>query len=209
MKFIGIILLLLTSIFLIACSANQASNKISNSELENLASKYGGVYVFNEKFEKEITTKEKIRREAELAIVNASKTDAEMRKNLKGFDTKYPQTLSNGKRYYTRWIDYERETGKKAEIPETYINKIKEFMGDENYNKSPNLPILVMFYVDNNDEIIPIKLSMSYTYYRTKYGLFGDEGHGVRFKDEEQIFIRGGNKFILTNGKFERASKDK
>ena len=209
MKFVGIILLLLTSIFLIACSANQASNKISNSELENLASKYGGVYVFNEKFEKEITTKEKIRREAELAIVNASKTDAEMRKNLKGFDTKYPQTLSNGKRYYTRWIDYERETGKKAEIPETYINKIKEFMGDENYNKSPNLPILVMFYIDNNEEIIPIKLSMSYTYYRTKYGLFGDEGHGVRFKDEEQIFIRGGNKFILTNGKFERASKDK
>ena len=209
MKFVGIILLLLTSIFLIACSANQASNKISNSELENLASKYGGVYVFNEKFEKEITTKEKIRREAELAIVNASKTDAEMRKNLKGFDTKYPQTLSNGKRYYTRWIDYERETGKKAEIPETYINKIKEFMGDENYNKSPNLPILVMFYIDNNEEIIPIKLSMSYTYYRTKYGLFGDEGHGVRFKDEEQIFIRGGNKFILTNGKFERVSKDK
>ncbi|WP_180997014.1 tRNA 2-selenouridine synthase [Campylobacter concisus] len=207
MKFIGIILLLLTSIFLIACSANQASNKISNSELENLASKYGGVYVFNEKFEKEITTKEKIRREAELAIVNASKTDAEMRKNLKGFDTKYPQTLSNGKRYYTRWIDYERETGKKAEIPETYINKIKEFMGDENYNKSPNLPILVMFYVDNNDEIIPIKLSMSYTYYRTKYGLFGDEGHGVRFKDEEQIFIRGGNKFVLTNGKFVKAEK--
>ena len=209
MKFIGIILLLLTSIFLIACSANQASNKISNSELENLASKYGGVYVFNEKFEKEITTKEKIRREAELAIVNASKTDAEMRKNLKGFDTKYPQTLSNGKRYYTRWIDYERETGKKAKIPETYVNKIIEFMGDENYNKSPNLPILVMFYVDNNDEIIPIKLSMSYTYYKTKYGLFGDEGHGVRFKDEEQIFIRGGNKFILVNGKFERASKDK
>ena len=207
MKFVVIILLLLTSIFLIACSANQASNKISNSELENLASKYGGVYVFNEKFEKEITTKEKIRREAELAIVNASKTDAEMRKNLKGFDTKYPQTLSNGKRYYTRWIDYERETGKKAEIPETYINKIKEFMGDENYNKSPNLPILVMFYVDNNDEIIPIKLSMSYTYYRTKYGLFGDEGHGVRFKDEEQIFIRGGNKFVLTNGKFVKAEK--
>ena len=207
MKFIGIILLLLTSIFLIACSANQASNKISNSELENLASKYGGVYVFNEKFEKEITTKEKIRREAELAIVNASKTDAEMRKNLKGFDAKYPQTLSNGKPYYTRWIDYENQTGKKAEIPEIYINKIKEFMGDENYNKSPNLPILVMFYIDNNDEIIPIKLSMSYTYYKTKYGLFGDEGHGVRFKDEEQIFIRGGNKFILVNGKFIKAEK--
>ena len=54
MKFIGIILLLLTSIFLIACSANQASNKINNSELENLASKYGGVYIFNQKFVEEI-----------------------------------------------------------------------------------------------------------------------------------------------------------
>ena len=60
MKFIGIILLLLTSIFLIACSANQASNKISNSELENLASKYGGVYIFNKKFYDEIK-KEKLK----------------------------------------------------------------------------------------------------------------------------------------------------
>jgi len=61
MKFIGIILLLLTSIFLIACSANQASNKINNSELENLASKYGGVYVFNQKFVEEIEKREKER----------------------------------------------------------------------------------------------------------------------------------------------------
>ena len=219
MKFIGIILLLLTSIFLIACSANQASNKISNSELENLASKYGGVYVFNEKFEKEIEKQEQIRDSKRKEILERIKTipdknerNKKMREILKLEFYNNPnmdQILSNGKKYYTRWIDYERETGKKAKIPEAYVNKIIEFMGYENYNKSPNLPILVMFYVDNNDEIIPIKLSMSYTYYRTKYGLFGDEGHGVRFKDEEQIFIRGGNKFILVNGKFERASKDK
>ena len=63
MKFIGIILLLLTSIFLIACSANQASNKIKNSELENLASKYGGVYVFNQKFVDEIEKREAERKE--------------------------------------------------------------------------------------------------------------------------------------------------
>ena len=219
MKFIGIILLLLTSIFLIACSANQASNKISNSELENLASKYGGVYVFNEKFAQEIDKQEQIRDSKRKEILERIKTipnknerNKKMREILKLEFYNNPemqQTLSNGKKYYTRWIDYENQTGKKAEIPEIYINKIKEFMGDENYNKSPNLPILVMFYIDNNDEIIPIKLSMSYTYYRTKYGLFGDEGHGVRFKDEEQIFIRGGNKFILTNGKFERVGKDK
>ena len=219
MKFIGIILLLLTSIFLIACSANQASNKISNSELENLASKYGGVYVFNEKFEKEIEKQEQIRDNKRKEILeriqtisNKNERNKKMREILKleFYDNpKMQQTLSNGKKYYTRWIDYENQTGKKAEIPEVYINKIKEFMGDENYNKSPNLPILVTFYTDNNDEIIPIKLSMSYTYYKTKYGLFGDEGHGVRFKDEEQIFIRGGNRFVLINGKFERVSKDK
>ncbi|WP_141091158.1 hypothetical protein [Campylobacter concisus] len=97
-------------------------------------------YIFDEKFEKEIEIKEKLRREAELKIINASTTDAEMRKNLKGFDEKYPQILSNGKRYYTRWIDYERDTGKKAEVPEIYINKIKELMGSDNYKKSPNRP---------------------------------------------------------------------
>ena len=61
MKFTAFILLLLTSIFLIACSANQANKKISNSELENLAKQYGGVYIFDEKFEKEIERQEQIR----------------------------------------------------------------------------------------------------------------------------------------------------
>ena len=207
MKFVAIILLLLTSIFLIACSANQTSNKMSNSELENLASKYGGVYVFNEKFEKEITTKEKIRREAELAIVNASKTDAEMRKNLKGFDTKYPQTLSNGKKYYTRWIDYENQTGKKAEIPEIYINKIKEFMGDD-FNKQK--PELLMFYLyEDNGVAIPITVRASYTYVKTKYGLFGDEGRGVKLSKQNFVTRTSRSEFHIINGKFERVSKDK
>ena len=207
MKFIGIILLLLTSIFLIACSANQASNKISNSELENLASKYGGVYVFNEKFEKEITTKEKIRREAELAIVNASKTDAEMRKNLKGFDTKYPQTLSNGKKYYTRWIDYENQTGKKAEIPEIYINKIKEFIGDDFNKQKPEL--LMLYLYEDNGIAIPITVRASYTYVKTKYGLFGDEGRGVKLSKQNFVTRTSRSEFQIINGKFERASKDK
>ena len=207
MKFVAIILLLLTSIFLIACSANQASNKISNSELENLASKYGGVYVFNEKFEKEITTKEKIRREAELAIVNASKTDAEMRKNLKGFDTKYPQTLSNGKKYYTRWIDYENQTGKKAEIPEIYINKIKEFIGDDFNKQKPEL--LMLYLYEDNGIAIPITVRASYTYVKTKYGLFGDEGRGVKLSKQNFVTRTSRSEFHIINGKFERASKDK
>ena len=209
MKFVGIILLLLTSIFLIACSANQASNKISNSELENLASKYGGVYIFNEKFEKEITTKEKIRREAELAIVNASKTDAEMRKNLKGFDTKYPQTLSNGKKYYENSTDYENQTGKKVKIPAEYKEKVINFIGIDNYNKSKPGFDLGYFCIDKDDNIEVIDMTVDYYVTKTDYGLYGDEGMGFSFKKNRYVNISGDNKFILTNGKFERVSKDK
>ena len=199
MKFIGIILLLLTSIFLIACSANQASNKINNSELENLASKYGGVYVFNEKFEKEITTKEKIRREAELAIVNASKTDAEMRQNLKGFDKKYPRILSNGKPYYTI------NTYQKAvNLSKTYIDRVIDYIGQENYYKfTPDINVW-SFYIDDNNNIVPIELTVTYNYKVKKYGLFGDEGRGFSLSKGEIHTAKGGNKFILNNNKFEK-----
>ena len=201
MKFIGIILLLITSIFLIACSANQASNKISNSELENLASKYGGVYIFNEKFEKEITTKEKIRREAELAIVNASKTDAEMRKNLKGFDTKYPQTLSNGKPYFNG--------GTSSKISESCYEEIYKFIGDENLKKYKPWIFSNLYYKDKDERIVQISCTVAYERVKTQYGLFGDEAKGISFKKNSFESLGGGNRFVLINGKFERASKDK
>ena len=92
MKFIGIILLLLTSIFLIACSANQASNKISNSELENLASKYGGVYVFNQKFVEEIDRREKERSDYMDDFFKNNKRNFK-RDDLAIMDKKLPQIL--------------------------------------------------------------------------------------------------------------------
>ena len=197
MKFIGIILLLLTSIFLIACSANQASNKISNSELENLASKYGGVYVFNEKFEKEITTKEKIRREAELAIVNASKTDAEMRQNLKGFDKKYPRILSNGKQYYTTTRAYGNDYGKQPKLSNQDRQKIINYIGTENYNKFKPTMLPSYFYVDDNDNVVAIAVSVYYVVGYTKYGLFGDEGRGFSLSRKDIKDIGGDNKIYL------------
>ena len=197
MKFIGIILLLLTSIFLIACSANQASSKISNSELENLASKYGGVYIFDKKFYDEINTNEKIRREAELAIVNASKTDAEMRQNLKGFDKKYPRILSNGKQYHQR-----RSYSKKVVIPDDVIAKLKNFMGKAAYNRSSIM--ISDFYIDD-EKLKVISLDVNFYQSYTKYGLFGDEGRGFSLSKGEIHTARGGNKFILNNNKFEKA----
>ena len=218
MKFIGIILLLLTSIFLIACSANQASNKISNSELENLASKYGGVYVFNEKFEKEIEKREAERKELSKTLGDKIRSNPRKIKQGDKFITIYdvdttlinkqlPQILSNGKKYYTRWIDYERETGKKAEIPETYINKIKEFMGDDFLKEEPRIYPKYMYF--DGKEMSVIKIYLSYDYIKTKYGLFGDENRGISFKQDTFGTKSGDNIFYLINGKFERVSKDK
>ena len=207
MKFIGIILLLLTSIFLIACSANQASNKISNSELENLASKYGGVYVFNEKFEKEIEKREAERKELRKNTKGKDLGGGLYAVNTKVVDEKFPQILSNGKKYYTRWIDYENQTGKKAEIPETYINKIKEFIGDDFNKQKPEL--LMLYLYEDNGIAIPITVRASYTYVKTKYGLFGDEGRGVKLTKQNFVTRTSRSEFHIINGKFERVSKDK
>ena len=197
MKFIGIILLLLTSIFLIACSANQASNKINNSELENLASKYGGGYIFNKKFYDEINTNEKIRREAELAIVNAPKTDAEMRQNLKGFDKKYPRTLSNGKPYYTPARAYEKQ----PKLSNQDRQKIINYIGTENYNKFKPTMLPSYFYIDDNNNVVAIAVSVYYAVDYTKYGLFGDEGAGFSLSRKDIKDIGGNGKFYFDSHK--------
>jgi len=208
MKFIGIILLLLTSIFLIACSANQASNKISNSELENLASKYGGVYVFNEKFVEEIEKREK---ERSLYMDDFFKNNKRnfKRDDLAIMDKKLPQTLSNGKKYYENSTAYENQTGKKVKIPAKYKEKVINFIGIDNYNKTRPGFDLGYFCIDKDDNIEVIDMTVDYYVTKTDYGLYGDEGMGFSFKKNRYVNISGDNKFILTNGKFERVSKDK
>ena len=218
MKFVGIILLLLTSIFLIACSANQASNKISNSELENLASKYGGVYVFNQKFVEEIEKREAERKELSKALGDKIRSNPRKIKQGDKFITIYdvdttlinkqlPQILSNGKKYYTRWIDYKKEMKRDAKIPKNFIDMIINFIGLENFNKQKPYLDLGKLYVDDNGEVVPISIDVYYEIYNTKYGLFGDEGMGVSFSKKSVVPLSGGNKFILVNGKFVKAEK--
>ena len=206
MKFIGIILLLLTSIFLIACSANQASNKISNSELESLASKYGGVYVFNQKFVEEIEKREAERKELRKTLGDKIRSNPRKIKQGDKFITIYdvdttlidknlPKILSNGKRYYLDSINYENQTGKRVKIPKEFADKIINFIGLENYNKFKPSMGLGYFYIDNNGIVIPIDISATYSYQSKKYGLFGDEGAGIKFSKSETNYVLGGNKF--------------
>ena len=218
MKFIGIILLLLTSIFLIACSANQASNKISNSELENLASKYGGVYVFNQKFVEEIEKREAERKELSKTLGDKIRSNPRKIKQGDKFITIYdidttlinkqlPQILSNGKKYYKNSTDYENQTGKRVKIPAEYKEKVINFIGIDNYNKSKPGFDLGYFCIDKDDNIEVIDMTVDYYVTKTDYGLYGDEGMGFSFKKNRYVNISGDNKFILTNGKFIKAEK--
>jgi putative lipoprotein len=199
MKFIGIILLLLTSIFLIACSANQASNKISNSELENLASKYGGVYIFNQKFVEEIEKREAERKELSKKMKGRDLGDGLYAIDPKPINEKLPRILSNGKQYHTI------NTYQKAvNLSKTYIDKVINHIGQENYYKfTPDINVW-SFYIDDNNNIVPIELTVTYNYKVKKYGLFGDEGRGFSLSKGEIHTAKGGNKFILNNNKFEK-----
>ena len=195
MKFIGIILLLLTSIFLIACSANQASNKISNSELENLASKYGGVYIFNRKFYDEIEKRERERSDYMDNFFKNNKRNFK-RDDLAIMDKKLPQTLSNGKRYYLR-----SEYTKKVVIPDDVIAKLKNFMGEAAYNRSSIM--ISDFYIDD-EKLKVISLDVNFYQSYTKYGLFGDEGRGFSLTRKDIRNVSSLNRFILINNKFEK-----
>ena len=196
MKFVAIILLLLTSIFLIACSANQASNKINNSELENLASKYGGGYIFNKKFVEEIDRREKERSDHMDDFFKNNKRNFK-RDDLAIMDKKLPQTLSNGKPYYTPARAYEKQ----PKLSNQDRQKIINYIGTENYNKFKPTMLPSYFYVDDNNNVVAIAVSVYYAVGYTKYGLFGDEGAGFSLSRKDIKGISGNNRFYFDSHK--------
>ena len=207
MKFILSILAVLAIVFLVGCSAKDTrDNKLSNSEITKLGKKYGGVYVFNKKFEKEIDDREKEREAVNRQILDEvsyisdkDERNKKMRKLLKERyynNPKITQTLSNGKKYYTSTRSYEQDYKKAVNVSKKYINKIINFIGQEDYNKfKPSIDI-GYFYVDN-DEVVPIELSATYSYQGTKFGFFGDEGRGFSLSRDEIYTVKGGNRFYL------------
>ena len=191
MKFILSILALLAIVFLVGCSAKDTSNnKLSNSEITKLGKKYGGVYVFNKKFEKEIDDRERERRAYELSVLDRVKSDEEMRVELRGFDQKFPQTLSNGKQYYLR-SNYKG----KVVIPEEVSLKIKNYIGEKAYKHCSI--VIEEFYIDDNEQLQVISLSLMFYIGYTKFGFFGDEGRGFSLSRDEIRYTKGGNKFYV------------
>ena len=178
------------------------------SEQESIAKKYGGVYVFDEKLEKEIDKREEERDKY---------LDDFFKNNNRDFDLndqaimneKLPRVLSNGKRYYLRWIDYENETGKEVKIPNDYVEKIINYIGKENLEKyTPNLS-MSYFYIDG-DKVVPIRTSASYLYRIKTFTLYGDEASGIKFIKDDIGLAKGGNRFEFIDNKFQKISnKDK
>ena len=180
------------------------------SEQESIAKKYGGVYVFDEKLEKEIDKREEERDKY---------LDDFFKNNNRDFDLndqaimneKLPRALSNGKRYYLRWIDYENETGKEVKIPSDYVEKIINYIGKENLEKyTPNLS-MSYFYIDG-DKVVPIRTSASYLYRIKTFTLYGDEASGIKFIKDDIGLAKGGNRFEFIDNKFQKVSnqsKDK
>ena len=208
MKFILSILAVLAIVFLVGCSAKDTrDNKLSNSEITKLGKKYGGVYVFNKKFEKEIDDREKEREAVNRQILDEvsyisdkDERNKKMRKLLKERyynNPKITQTLSNGKKYYTSTRSYEQDYKKAVNVSKKYINKIINFIGQEDYNKFKPSMLLSYFYVDDNKNIIPIVVSVYYTIGYTKYGFFGDEGRGFSLSRRDVKDVGGDSVFYL------------
>ena len=180
------------------------------SEQESIAKKYGGVYVFDEKLEKEIDKREEERDKY---------LDDFFKNNNRDFDLndqaimneRLPRVLSNGKKYYVTTRDYGNDFNKKAEVPEIYLNKIIEFIGKDYDIYTPNVT-LRYFYTDDNGSIMPIKTIATYIYEITTFGISGDEASGIKFSSSNLAAAKGGNRFEFINNKFQKVSnqsKDK
>ena len=173
------------------------------SEQESIAKKYGGVYVFDEKLEREID-----RREGE----RDKYLDDFFKNNNRDFDLndqaimneKLPRVLSNGKKYYSRKDNIKIDNYK---ILNNYEEKLKEFMGKD-YDQYENyLSInLGYFYIDN-DTIMPISIGVSTLYTEVIFGLYGDEASGIKFTKESTQRLIGDNKFYLANNKFQKINR--
>ena len=177
------------------------------SEQESIAKKYGGVYVFDEKLEKEIDKREEERRIMTKGLSGKKLAENRYAVEMTPVNEKLPRVLSNGKRYYLRWVDYENETRKKIKTPQIYKDKIKEFIGSEDYEKFKPSYDLGYFYIDDNDEVRVIDLSLDYYVVETTYTLSGDEASGIKFTKNRYINVAGDNYFYLIDNKFKKINR--
>jgi len=189
-KFTLSILALLAIAFLVGCSAKDTSNDIGKAELTELSKKYSGTYVFSRKFESEIKQRERERKDAIKKLKGRDLGGGLYAVDTKPVDEKFPQTLSNGKQYYLR-SNYRG----KVVIPEEVSLKIKNYIGEKAYKHCSI--VIEEFYIDDNEQLQVISLSLMFYVGYTKFGLFGDEGRGFSLSRKDVKTLPGNNKIYI------------
>ena len=116
--------------------------------------------------------------------------------DTKPVDQKFPQILSNGKKYYTKTWDYNNDFNKQPKVPEIYKERIINLIGKENLDKIPGIG-LGSFYSDEEGNITPITMYIQYSDKVKSYGFFGDEGRGFSLSRDRFEYYEVKNKFYM------------
>ncbi|WP_261798073.1 hypothetical protein, partial [Campylobacter peloridis] len=202
MKITMIILSLFSLVSLSACAFKE--NKAS--ELETLASNYGGIYIFDKKIREEILENERKKGEA----MKKMSLGDDFWDQLKIIEKKFPQVLSNGCKYYRN--DYNYKIGESNfnfdDKPEFayYEDQFKAYMGEENYKKLRPYLGMTTYYVCEGKKY-PVVFSTRFMYSKKSYGLFGDEGRGFSFSSTRYTGVGGGSFHYFINGKFVKSDE--
>ncbi|HEH5010819.1 TPA: hypothetical protein SHD04_001872 [Campylobacter coli] len=197
MKYFILILISLITLIIFASCGLIHTTKVDKEEAK-FAKEYGGIYVFDKEIRDEIIQREKEREEAEQKVTTGD-TFWEQREAI---DKNLPQILSNGCKYgFSFYGSYDDEYLK------PYYQKIKEYMGEEAFNKLKGGLKVTSYYVDKDNREIPITVYTAASASVTTYGLYGDEGAGFRLTRKDLVTLAGSNIFYLKNGKFVKSNE--
>ena len=196
--FILIFISLITLVIITSCGLIYTNKGAPTKEQEELMEEYGGRYVFDKAIRDEIIQREKERKEYRgkylgeyIQVGNETHFV-----DFTYLNNKFPQTLSNGYKYYNQALSYYEKQF------EPYYQKIKEYMGEEIFKELKPDIILTSFYRDDKGIEFPLTFLVEFTCTITTYGLYGDEGAGFRLTNRYSADIAGDNIFYLENGKF-------
>ena len=191
--FILILISLITLIIFASYGLIQTSS--ADKETGRIAEEYGGIYVFDKEIRDEIIA---LQKQELIERKKVSLDDPNFVKKMVALEEKY-SILSNGSKYYIKGPS-------KHELKENdwslYYQKIKEYMGEEIFEKLKKGLAITSYYVDKNGKVIPITMLTYISTTITTYGLYGDEGSGFRLTNSYSYGITGDNIFYLENGKF-------
>ncbi|WP_104717792.1 hypothetical protein [Helicobacter trogontum] len=191
--FILIFISLITLVIITSCGLIRTSS--ADKEKVRIAEEYGGIYVFDKAIRDEIIALQKQER---IERKKVSLDDPNFVEKMVALEEKY-SILSNGCKYYLKGPS-------KQELKENdwslYYQKVKEYMGEEIFEKLKKGLAISSHCVDKNGKVIPITMFTFISTTITIYGLYGDEGAGFRLTDRYSVGITGDNIFYLENGKF-------